>query len=244
MSVQSYLRFYWSGNSQNYAVQAASASADTFTFSGNKEREFLSGTPFTVSGTASNDGGYTSTGATYSRTSNQTTVTVAAVPANQGVSGNAVISKFVEFEWFEGWQVKFNNPAMKDADRYGIVHRLMPVASAAVKRYAINAVLNLEKLELDRRTTTGNTFYEDLYTLAVDGDTQFIIFQYEVGSRDGSEFTIKRYYLGYIDDVDGLQDMLSGLGEIGSVSIPFVITADGTFSTFGDKTSVTGRTRP
>lgn len=243
MAVQSRVRLYWSGNSQSYAIVSADDSDNIFVISGDRTREFLSGTPFTVSGTASNDGSYTSTGATYSIVTGKTTITVSNVAADQGASGNIVISKFVEWEFFEGLQVTFSNPAREEVDAYGVVHRMAPVDATKLKRFVTGVNLALEQAELTKRTTTGNTFYEDLYTLAVDGDTEFIVFHYEVGQRDGTEFTIKRYYLGQVRGLDGLQDMLSGLADAGTVNLALTISSDGTFSSFGDKTSITARAR-
>lgn len=71
-------------------IVSANSGTDVFVVAGNHAERFASGLSFRANGTGttpSNDATYTSTGATYDPDTNQTTISVAAVPATQGAAG-------------------------------------------------------------------------------------------------------------------------------------------------------------
>lgn len=246
MAIGGHVRLYWVGTSEDYDIQAASNGDATFTINGDYERDFIAGTPFAVTNTASNNASYTSLGAVYYPASGQTIITVAAVPADQGVAGEITMNQcFVEFE-FARWHAKFSKPALMDTDLYGIATRYEPVDSTKKQKFAISGVLVVDDVDMTLRSNAASrpTFWEILDSLAKLASTTFYIFHQETNQRGGSEFTIKRQYTGYIDDIDSLLDSLGSDEGARKYSIPFNLTADGTFTQLGSLASLSNRTRP
>lgn len=249
MAAEDYIRVYWSGSSTAINIVSANAGTDVFVVAGDKSRLFMVGTVFLAAGTTAgaDDGSYTSTGATYDEATGNTTITVAAVPSTQGAAGTLVISNvFVEFGGAEYARLvpRWSNPAVTDDDRWDVAHRLQPVDSVKQQRYCKGVMLIIEPEDIDKLDTAGTTWWEQLYALSVKLDTQFIIFQTETIVRGSSERTIKRYFKGYIRDMEDLLATLADVGSPARVEIPFDVIDDGVFTVFANTASAAPRTRP
>lgn len=247
MAVGSYIRLYWSDTTENYDIQAASTGDATFTINGDYERDFISGTPFTVTNTASNNASYSSLGAVYSIETGQTVITVAAVPADQGVAGEITMNQcFVEFEWAL-LDVKFSKPAVMDADRYGIGYRFESPTSSKKQKYALALSLIVDDIDMSLKSNSSGrpSLKKLLRDLAVVASTTFYVFHEETNTTiDGTEETERYQYTCHLDDVEGLIGSLGGDVQQRKIAIPFNVTADGTFTALGNLATLTNRTRP
>lgn len=246
MAVQGYIRLYYAGSSQTVNIVSANSGTDVFVVSGDYSRWFMTGTVFLAAGTTGglDNGSYTSIGATYNALTNQTTISVAAVPSTQGAAGTLALSNiFIEFKWAR-FIPRWSNPAVAEKDRWDVQHRFEPVDSAKIQRHCNDGVLAVDPLDIDLRDSAGTTWWEQLYNLGVLASTEFQIFQYETNVRDASEYTISRAFKGRIRDMNDLLASLQDDGQVGRADVPFDITADGTFTIFANVASASYRTRP
>ena len=246
MAVQGYTRVYYAGTSLTVNIVSANSGTDVFVVSGDYSRWFMVGTVFAAAATTAgaDDGSYTSLGATYNALTNQTTISVTAVPSTQGAAGHLALSNiFIEFKWARVIP-KWSNPAVTDEDRWGVVHRFEPIDSAKQQRYCNELTLAVDPLDIDKRDTAGVTWWEQLYILGVKASTEFTIFQYETNTRDSSEYTISRGFKGRIKDMADLLANLQDDGQVGRADVVFDITSDGEFTTFANVASLNPRTRP
>jgi len=242
MALATYLRLYWSGNN-SINIVSANSTTDVFVVAGDKSRNFIAGTPFT--GTGTHTGSYTSLGATYSAATGNTTISVAAVGSTTGATGTLVEhARFIEFEWAK-LLVTWSNPGVTKRDRLGIAHRIRPTGSTSKQRFAIGAILRPSTFDALIKSNDGRTLPEVIYDEAIELDTQFTIFHYEVNYQ-GGDVTTKRAYRGYLEVQDNFE-LLGSLSHDGSdpaIELVFTITGDGEFTQLGDLTSYSARTRP
>lgn len=79
-------------------ITGVSTTANTYTVAGDRENEFRAGRTFTVANSTGNDGGKTSTGATYSAIDDATTITVSSV-TNATVDGDITSARLQQDEY-------------------------------------------------------------------------------------------------------------------------------------------------
>lgn len=247
MSLSNYIRLVWDigSSSVTHSITDASMADDTLTIAGDHRRNFISGTLFTVAG-GGNSGPWTvDTDATYNGTS--TIIPVTGNIAADGAGGTITeANKFIEFE-FARLKIMPSEPARKVRGRFGTVKRIIPVTTAAKKRYAIGVVLIPHPSENFMVGNSGTDLVQVLYDKAYDADTEFRILREESHYSDGQERFRRTYYKGYVDmegDADYLGSLVGIGGDTPSFAITFTCHEDGTFTALGNASSISARTRP